>query len=128
MKARLMQVIRLAMAMWRRKPEPIAVPPQEEEGWGDYSVECDFCRREFVPTPTSFVESTVAIDPGWRAEIGWPPAPEQIREVAKRLNIGPFHAITILRQGVLHGVPRAFCVMCRLRAAVEKRNQTGGAQ
>jgi hypothetical protein len=129
MKARLMQVIRLAMAMWARKPMVVPTPVQEEEeAWGDYSVECDCCRREFVPTPASFVECTVAIDPEWRAEIGTEPTAEQITLVCQRMNIGTMQAWRVIRRGVLHGVPRAFCVLCRLRAGVRKRNQTGGGR
>jgi hypothetical protein len=129
MKARLMQVIRLAMAMWARKPTAVPTPPQEEdEAWGDYSVECDCCRREFVPTPLAFVECTVAIDPEWRAEIGQTPSAEQIALVCQRMNIGTMQARQIIRRGVLHGVPRAFCMMCRLRAFHAARNQTGGGR
>jgi hypothetical protein len=129
MKARLMQVMRLATAMWARKPMVVPTPVQEEgEAWGDYSVECDCCRREFVPTPASFVECTVAIDPEWRAEIGQTPSAEQITLVCQRMNIGTMHAWRVIRQGVLYGVPRAFCVLCRLRACVQKRNETGGGR
>lgn len=122
MKAKLMQVIRVAMAMWARKPTAKQQDPRQRllddlealhaRRMKQREVECDHCGAAFLPGPDAFVETTIMIFEQVRKRIGWPPPPEKVAEVCRDMRLEEGDAMTLLKTGVLNGVPRAYCREC----------------
>lgn len=139
MKARLMQVIRLALAMWARKPKAAATSGQEDPRqkllddlealhalrMKQREVECDHCGAAFLPRPDAFVETSIMISRLVLERIGWPPSPENVAEVCRDMKMEERYVMTLLRDGVVHGVPRAYCRDC---LGVRTRVQRGGGR